>query len=223
MPPRAPVAGVSSAPIRVVLVDDHAMVRSGFRMLLDSCPDFTVVAEADSGEAAIHLLAETGQDIVVLDLSMPGIGGLETLRRLLAHHPDMRILVLSVHEDAAYARRVLKAGAHGYLAKRTAPEALLEALHVVAGGQVYLGAAISRALAPGKLDATSPEVDALSGREFAVFLKLARGLSVDRIAEQMSLSSNTVGTHLYHIKRKLGASNQSELTLIALRNGLIET
>lgn len=211
-----------SASIRVMLVDDHAVVRRGFRMLLDSCPDLKVVAEAGSGEQAIECLDDAAPDVVVLDLSMPGIGGIETLRRLLAHHADVRVLVLSAHEDAAYARRALQAGARGYLSKRTAPEELIEALRAIGAGRVYLDAALARALALSSLGGVPGAIDALSGREFTVFLELARGRSVNQIATLLSLSPSTVGTHLYNIKQKLGAANQSELTLMALHNGLIE-
>lgn len=212
----------ASVPIRVMLVDDHAVVRYGFRMLLDAYPGFTVVAEADNGEQAIQRLDESAPDVVVLDLSMPGIGGLETLRRLLAHHAGTRVLVLSAHEDAAYARRALKTGAQGYLTKRTAPEELIEALRTVAAGRVYLDASLANVLAIGNLGGAPGAIAALSEREFTVFLKLAHGLSVHQVAERLSLSPSTVGTHLYNIKQKLGAGNQSELTLIAIRNGLIE-
>lgn len=213
---------IALAPLRVMLVDDHAVVRRGFRMLLESCPDITVVAESGSGEQAIRSLDAVATDVVVLDLSMPGIGGLETLRRLLAREGALRVLVLSAHEDPAYARRALKAGARGYLTKRTAPEELIEALRAIGAGRAYLDAALARALAVSGLDGSPGAIDALSGREFTVFLELARGRSVNQIAALLSLSPSTVGTHLYNIKQKLGAANQSELTLMALHNGLIE-
>lgn len=213
---------IAPAPLRVMLVDDHAVVRRGFRMLLESCPDITVVAESGSGEQAIRSLDAVATDVVVLDLSMPGIGGLETLRRLLAREGALRVLVLSAHEDPAYARRALKAGARGYLTKRTAPEELIEALRAIGAGRAYLDAALARALAVSGLDGSPGAIDALSGREFTVFLELARGRSVNQIAALLSLSPSTVGTHLYNIKQKLGAANQSELTLMALHNGLIE-
>lgn len=209
-------------PIRVMLVDDHVVVRYGFRMLLEASPGFSVVSEAGSGEQANREFEEAAPDVVVLDLSMPGAGGLETLRRLRSHHPDVRVLVLSAHEEAAYARHALKAGAQGYLTKRTAPEELIAALRAVAAGRMYLDATVARVLALGSLDGAPGAIDALSEREFTVFLELARGHSVNQIAAGLSLSSSTVGTHLYNIKQKLGAGNQSELTLIAIRNGLIE-
>lgn len=211
------------AKIRVMLVDDHAVVRVGFRMLLSASSDIEVVAEADSGELAYQRYAEITPDVVIMDLSMPGMGGIEAVRRMLLRDKTARVLVLSAHEDTAHARRVLKAGALGYLSKRTAPEELIEAVRVIAAGRIYLSAEIARKLAMQDMSGNPGAVEALSEREFAVFLQLARGQSVHQIAEVLSLSPNTVGTHLYKIKQKLGAGNQAELTLIAVRNGLIET
>lgn len=213
---------MTAAKIRVMLVDDHAVVRVGFRMLLAAGGDIEVVAEADSGEQAHLRWAEVAPDVVVMDLSMPGMGGIEAVRRLLAKDRNARVLVLSAHEDSAHARRVLKAGARGYLSKRTAPEALIEAVRAVAAGRMWLDDGVARLLAQSD-GGGDGSVEALSEREFEVFMQLARGQSVSRIAETLKLSPNTVGTHLYNIKQKLGAGNQAELTLIALRNGLIET
>lgn len=216
----------ASGPLRLVLVDDHAIVRMGFRMLLESAEpvgQLRVVAEAADGEALLRLLPNTPADVVVMDLSMPGLGGLETLRRLRSRDAAPPVLVLSAHEDPAHPRRALNAGALGYLSKRGAPEALPEAVRTVAGGQRYLDARTAQALALSQLDgsATSP-FDVLSEREFEVFTRLARGASVNDIAQRLSLSPSTVGTHLYNIKQKLSANNQAELTLLALRWGVIE-
>ncbi len=207
---------------RVMLVDDHALVRMGFRMLLAACEDLEVVAEADNGEEALQRLAQGGIDLVVLDLSMPGMGGLETLRRLRAKDARVGVLVLSAHDDSAHARRALDAGAQGFLSKRGAPEALTQALRCVADGRRYLDAGIAQQLALAALDGSHHPADALSAREFEVFVQLARGRSVQEIAGDLNLSTSTVGTHLYHVKQKLGAANQAELTLLALRWGLIE-
>jgi two-component system invasion response regulator UvrY len=207
--------------IRVMLVDDHAVVRVGFRMLLQAAPDIQVVAEAESGEAACQKYAEVAPDVVVMDLAMPGMGGIEAVRRILARDPRARILALSAHEDTAHPRRVLKAGALGYLSKRSAPEALIEAVLAVAGRQRYLDPAIAQRLAMEDLAGSQDPVKALSEREFEVFIQLAKGQSVAQIAENLKLSPNTVGTHLYNVKQKLGAANQAELTLIALNHGLI--
>ena len=207
---------------RVMLVDDHVLVRMGFRML---CVDarFEVVAECGSGEQACIEYAQVKPDVVVMDLSMPGMGGLEAVRRLLAQDSKARILALSAHEDTAHPRRVLRAGALGYLAKRSAPDALIVAVNAVARGERYVDAQTAQALALAQIEGgeASP-ADTLSEREFSVFIQLARGMSVAQIAETLNLSPSTVGTHLYHVKQKLHASNQSELTLVALRWGLIE-
>ncbi len=207
---------------RVMLVDDHALVRMGFRLLLSACEDLEVVAEADNGEEALQRLAQGGIDLVVLDLSMPGMGGLEALRRLRAKDTRVGVLVLSAHDDSAHARRALDAGAQGFLSKRGAPDALIQALRCVAEGRRYLDAAIAQQLALAALDGHHQPADALSAREFEVFVQLARGRSVQEIAGDLKLSASTVGSHLYHVKQKLGAANQAELTLLALRWGLIE-
>lgn len=209
--------------IRVMLVDDHAVVRVGFRMLLQaSDATIEVVAEADSGEQALQRVAAVQPDVLVLDLSMPGLGGLETVRRLRAHTPELKVLVLSGHEDTAHVRRTLTAGAQGYLSKRSAPETLVQAVRSVAAGQRYIDPALAQKLALAQLGDEPNPVEALSEREFLVFEQLARGATVAAIAEQLKLSPSTVGTHLYHVKQKLGAANQAELTLIALRWGVID-
>lgn len=209
--------------LRIILVDDHAIVRMGFRMLLEGAgTGLQVVAEAADGEALLRLLPTTPADVVVMDLSMPGLGGLETLRRLRARDDAPPVLVLSAHEDTAHPRRALNAGALGYLSKRAAPETLPEAVRAVAAGRRYLDARTAQALALSQIDGSASPFDVLSEREFEVFTRLARGASVNDIATLLNLSSSTVGTHLYNIKQKLGAGNQAELTLLALRWGVIE-
>jgi two-component system invasion response regulator UvrY len=207
--------------IRVMLVDDHALVRMGFRMLLADA-QVEVVAEAESGEQACLNYARFKPDVVVMDLSMPGMGGLEAVRRLLAQDRKARVLVLSAYEDTAHPRRVLRAGALGYLAKRSAPDTLIAAVTAVARGDRYVDAQTAQALALAQIDGDASPAEVLSEREFSVFIQLAGGHSVAQIAETLSLSPSTVGTHLYRVKQKLGAGNQSELTLIALRWGMIQ-
>ena len=207
--------------IRVMLVDDHALVRMGFRMLLANA-QIEVVAEYDSGEQACVEYANVKPDVVVLDLSMPGMGGLETVRRLLARDPQARILVLSAHEDSAHPQRALHAGALGYLTKRSAPDALIAAVTAVAASRAYVDVQTATALAMAQVKGVVSPAQPLSEREFSVFIQLARGKTVAQIADDLNLSPSTVGTHLYHVKQKLGASNQSELTLVALQWGLIQ-
>jgi two-component system invasion response regulator UvrY len=209
--------------IRVLLVDDHAVVRTGFRLLLQAQSDISVVAEAESGEAAYQRYIELTPDVVVMDLAMPGMGGLEALRRIRARHSQARVLTLSAHDDAMHARRALREGALGFLSKRSAPEALIEAITTVASGRRYLDVGLAQKLALADLDgATKSPIERLSEREFEVFIRLARGETVQRIADDLKLSASTVGTHLYNVKQKLEVVNQSELTLLAIRHGLIE-
>lgn len=207
--------------IRVMLVDDHAVVRMGFRMLLGTA-GIEVVGEAESGEQACRDYPQLAPDVVVMDLSMPGMGGLEAVRRLLARDPSIRILALSALEATAYPQRILKAGALGYLSKRSAPEALIEAVRTVAGGRRYLDAQLGRRMALAHIEGEASPVDVLTEREFAVFLHLAQGRTVAQIADNLKLAPSTVGTHLYNVKQKLAAGNQAELTLVALRWGLIQ-
>jgi len=213
---------LSAGQIRVMLADDHAVVRMGFRLLLEGSPDMKVVAEAESGEEALKRYCEVKPDVLVLDISMPGIGGLETVSRLLAKEADARVLVLSAHEDTMHPKRALKAGALGYLSKRSAAEELIQAIRQVYQRKPFIEPAIAQQMAVQQLSGDRNPVEVLSDKEFKVFLALARGESVLEIAEVLHLSPRTVGTHLYNIKQKLGASNQAELAIIAMRNGLME-
>lgn len=209
--------------IRVLLVDDHAVVRTGFRLLIQAHGEMQVIGEADSGEEACRRYAELTPDVVVLDIAMPGMGGLEALKRMRAKDARARILALSAYDDPMHARRALREGALGFLSKRSAPETLLEAITSVAAGRRFIDAGVAQKLALEEIEggAKSP-LERLSEREFDVFLRLARGATVQRIADDLNLSASTVGTHLYNVKQKLGVANQSELTLIAIRHGLIE-
>lgn len=206
--------------LRLVLADDHALVRMGFRMLLEGA-GAQIVAEADSGEAALTEFGRHQPDAMLMDVSMPGIGGLAALERLLAHHPDARVLMLSAHDDAQIPLRALRAGATGYLSKRAQPQELVRAVARIAGGQRYIDPELAPQLALAQVGAGTDPAAALTDKEFAVFLELAQGRSVNQVASTHHLSASTVGTHLYHIKQKLNASNAAELALIAVRSGLI--
>lgn len=208
--------------IGVLLVDDHAVVRVGFRMLLEGTPDVRVVGEADDGEAACRSYAQLKPNVVVMDLAMPGIGGLQAVRRLRAADPAARVLALSAYDDAVHPKRVLKAGALGYLCKREAPQALLDAVRAVAAGRRWIDPAIAQKMALDEVAGGGSPLQSLSAREFDVFVMLARGRSVTEIAADLNLSPSTVGTHMYHVKQKLQVANQAELTLLALRHALIE-
>ncbi len=213
---------MSTVAIRIMLVDDHAVVRMGFRLLIEGSPDLKVVAEAECGEDALKAYSEVKPDVLVLDISMPGIGGLETLTRLLAKDPEARVLVLSAHEDTMHPRRALKAGALGYLSKRSAAEELIQAIRQVYQRKTFIEPALAQQMAVQQISGDRNPVEVLSDKEFKVFLALARGDSVAEIAEVLHLSPRTVGTHLYNIKQKLAASNQADLAIIAVRNRLIE-
>ncbi len=207
--------------IRVLLADDHAVVRLGFRLLLEG-EGAIVVGEAANGESAVRLYAETTPDIVVMDVSMPGIGGLVALERLMLWDAKAQVLMLSAHHDDIVPVRALRLGARGYLCKRAAPEEFLRAVGQVARRQRYLDPELAPALALAQLSGSDNPVETLTEKELAVFLKLAEGRSVNDVAANFCLSPSTVGTHLYHIKQKLNVQNAAELTLVALRNGLIE-
>jgi two-component system, NarL family, invasion response regulator UvrY len=206
-----------------MLADDHAVVRMGFRLLLQGTDDIRVVAEVESGEAAVLEYPLKQPDVLVMDLSMPGIGGLEAMRRLLAKHPEAKILVLTAHDDLLHPKRVLQAGAMGYLSKRSAPEELIRAVRHVAAGKTFIEAELAQQLAMQTVQGDNNPIDILSPREFEVFLQLAHGKSVNEIAEMLFLSPRTVGTHFYNLKQKLNVSNATEIVLIAMRAGLVES
>ncbi|MEI8363530.1 MAG: response regulator transcription factor [Betaproteobacteria bacterium] len=208
--------------INVMLVDDHAVVRMGFKMLLELDADIKVVAEAESGEQSIQRYMEFKPTVVVMDITMPGIGGLEAIERILAKDSSAKILVLSAHEDSVHPKRVLNAGAMGYLTKRSAAEEMIKAIRTVASGKKYLEASVAQKMAIQQLSGDQNPVDVLSPREFEVFMALAKGKTTNEIAETLFLSPRTVGTHLYNIKQKLNANNSAEIALIAMRSGLID-
>lgn len=211
----APLTGV-----RVLLADDHRMVRLGFRLLLEGAGAI-VAGEADSGETALKACAELQPDLLVMDVSMPGMGGLAALERLLSWQPDARVLMLSMHHDEVVPVRALKLGARGYLCKQAEPEEFLRAVGDIAQGRRYLDPALAQSVAFAQLSGATDPVATLTDKELAVFLKLASGLTVNEVATDFHVSPSTVGTHLYHIKQKLNVSNAAELTLTALRHGLL--
>ena len=207
--------------IKILLVDDHAVVRMGFKMLIEAEDDITVIGEAESGEGAIKLFQELKPDIIVMDITMPGIGGLEAIDRIIAKDKNTKILVLSAHEDSVHPKRVLNAGAMGYLTKRSAAEELIKAIKSIHQGKRYLEPSIAQQMAITQLSGETNPVEILSDREFEVFIALAKGKSTNDIADTLCLSPRTVGTHLYNIKQKLNANNSAEIALIAIRCGLI--
>ena len=209
--------------ISVILADDHAVVRAGFRRLLEEEGDIEVIAEADSGAACIEEFERCRPDVVVMDIAMPEMDGLQALHRFHNRFENPRVLILSYHEEVVFAERALAEGASGYLSKSAAPELLPKAIRQIAEGGRFLDPDIAQemALRGGNRSGENPLED-LSEREFSVFLQLAEGLSANDIAERLHISPNTVNTHLYRIKRKLGVTSRTELTRLAIRHNLIE-
>ncbi len=207
---------------RVLLVDDHELVRAGFRRLLEDGDKFTVVAESGSGEQAVQDFSKHHPDVVVMDISMPGIGGVGAIERIVAREPTAKILVLSVHEDSVFTTRAMQAGALGFIPKRSAPEEMLKAVEMVAQGKTCIAPEIAQQLAMQKLTGSENPLDVLSQREFEVFRLLAEGKTVNDIADILSLSPKTVGTHHTNIKQKLNVSNSAELARLAIRSGLVD-
>lgn len=207
--------------LRLVLADDHAVVRMGFRLLLEGA-GAEVVAEASDGPAAVEAYELHQPDAMIMDVSMPGGGGLDALQRLMSRQPDARVLMLSAHEDSQIPLRALKAGASGYLSKSAHPDELLRAVNTIGAGRRYVDPKLAADLALAQLNGDSDPMAQLTEKEFSVFMQLAQGKSVNDIARSIHVAASTVGTHLYHIKQKLSASNAAELTLIAIRAGLIE-
>jgi len=210
------------AELKVLLVDDHSVVRMGFKMLIDSERDMKVIAESETGEDGIQKYQELKPDVTVMDITMPGIGGLEAIERIIAKDKNAKILVLSAHEDSVHPKRVLSAGAIGYLTKRSAAEELISAIRTIGSGKKYIESSVAQQLAITQLSGENDPTEILSDREFEVFIALAKGKSTNEIADTMCLSPRTVGTHLYNIKQKLNANNSAEIALIAIRCGLIE-
>lgn len=208
--------------IRVLLVDDHAVVRAGYRALLENVDGIEVIAEAESGEDACRLYPELKPDVVIMDLSLPGIGGLEAIRRLTTRDDEARIMVISMHEDIVFVEKALQAGAKGYLPKSSAPELLSVAIRQIAAGEIHLDTAIAQRLAYQKTRGdSSPFID-LSSREFEIFQLLAEGKDKNDIAEKLSLGYKTVANYSTQIKNKLKVHTEAELTRIAIRHELIK-
>lgn len=210
-------------PIKVLLVDDHAVVRAGYRRFLEAHADVQVVAEADSAEAGYGAFSRCRPDVSIVDLAMPGLGGLELIRRILAREPDAALLVFSMHDESLFAMRALEAGAKGYVTKGSAPEVLVEAVRQVARRKLFLSPDVMRELALRQVTREQDPVAALSAREFEIFRLLTEGQSVARIAETLSLSQKSVANYQTHIKQKLGVETTAGLVHLAIRCGIIRT
>ncbi len=208
--------------IRVLLVDDHAVVRAGYQMLLQNTDDIEVIAEADSGEQACKRYVEKEPDVVVMDLSMPGIGGLEAIRRIVARDAGAKILVFSMHENTVFVEQALQAGARGYITKSSAPEALIEAIRELAAGRSHIDSEIAQQLAFIKTKGQDTPFSDLSTREFEIFCLLAEGLNTSEISKRLSLSYKTVANYSTQIKSKLEVSTVAEIARLAIRYKILE-
>jgi DNA-binding NarL/FixJ family response regulator len=206
----------------IVLVDDHAVVRAGVRRLLEQEPLFEVIGEAESGEKAYQIFGELKPDVMVMDLSMPGMGGLEGIRRILMRYEKAKILVLSMHEDLSFANQALKLGAKGYLTKNTLADDLVKSIETVTQGDVFLSDEIAKKMAMQSISGNQDPVDDLSAREFEIFRLLAEGLDIDAIASTLNISSKTVSNYQTMIKQKLDINTPIELIRYAIKVGVIK-
>ncbi|MCK9607033.1 MAG: response regulator transcription factor [Methylomonas sp.] len=212
-----------SKKISVLLVDDHAVVRAGYKTYLSLSERISDIFEAERGEIACQLYAQLEPDLVVMDLSMPGFGGLESIRRLINRHPHCKILVFSIHNEPVYVTRAIKAGAKGYITKSSAPETLISAVCLIAEGGTFVEPSIAQQLAVSvatEMD-ESARIKSLSPREFDIFRLLATGMSTREAAESLCLSYKTVCNHNTSVKEKLGIKTLSELALLANRHGIV--
>jgi DNA-binding NarL/FixJ family response regulator len=209
--------------IKVILVDDHAVVRAGFRLLLSTEDSIEVIAEAERGEAACQLYLEQQPDLMVLDLSMPGIGGLESIRRICNRDSNAKILVFSVHDEMVYVDRAMNAGAKGYITKNSAPGILVEAIQRIAEGEIYIEKGLMKNMSVQNSEAEYQTIiDTLSAREFDVFLLLAKGLTAHKIADELCLGYKTVANYGTQIRNKLKVSTVAELAHIAMVLGVMK-
>jgi DNA-binding NarL/FixJ family response regulator len=206
----------------IVLVDDHAVVRAGVRRLLEQEPLFEVIGEAESGEKAYQIFGELKPDVMVMDLSMPGMGGLESIRRILMRYEKAKILVLSMHEDLSFANQALKLGAKGYLTKNTLADDLVKSIETVTQGDVFLSDEIAKKMAMQSILGNQDPVHELSAREFEIFRLLAEGFDIDAIASTLNISSKTVSNYQTMIKQKLDINTPIELIRYAIKVGVIK-
>ncbi|HEX4572793.1 MAG TPA: response regulator transcription factor [Dongiaceae bacterium] len=206
---------------RIMLVDDYAVVREGYRSVLQKQPGLRVVAEAADGAEAYRLFKEMRPDLVIMDLTMPGIGGIEAIRHIRQWDRSARILVFTMHQNAAFALQAIRAGARGYVTKMSPPEALLRAVFEVLDGRIALSPDIDHELALSRLAEETLAADVLTAREFEVLRMLLAERTTEEIADLLHLSPKTVANLRYLIKNKLGVGSDIELVRLALRQGLL--
>ena len=208
--------------IRILLADDHAVVRQGFKMILDAEADMEIVGEAGNGRQAVDLAEQLRPDVVVMDVAMPELNGIEATRRLTADNPHIRVVALSMHKDSVYVREILRAGARGYLLKDSVADDLVAAVRAVAAGEGYLSPAISNAVLDDYRKHVTNPIDLLSSREREVLQMLAEGKTNKEIAVTLNLSVYTVDAHRGRIMEKLNVHSINELVRFAVRNGLVD-
>jgi two-component system invasion response regulator UvrY len=209
--------------INTMLVDDHDLVRSGIRRLLEDVRDIRVMAEAETGEQAIRLVRKHAPDVILMDVSMPGIGGLEATRKITRSQPDMKIIVVSIHDDDPFPARLLEAGASGYITKGCSVDEIVAAIKAVHQGQQYLSPGIAQKLALSYVhNRDKSPFEELTQRETQVMLMVISGETNKRISERLCLSPKTTSTYRYRLFEKLGVENDVELTRFAIRHGLIK-
>lgn len=213
---------MNSRKTRILLVDDHSVVRQGFRMILSAQPDLEVIGEAGDGLQAVERVGELQPDVVVMDVSMPGLNGIEATRRIMEIAPRCRVLALSMHRDAVYVREILRAGARGYLLKDAFDQDLVNAVRSIAQGQAYLSPAISDAVLSDYRKHVTDPIDLLTSREREVLQLIAEGQTNKEIATRLNLSVYTVEAHRGRIMEKLNLHSTGELVRFALRKGLID-
>jgi DNA-binding NarL/FixJ family response regulator len=212
--------------IRVVVVDDQALVRSGFRMILDAQPDIEVVGEAENGREAVELAAVSSADVILMDIRMPELDGIEATARILAAQPETRILILTTFDLDEYVTRALRAGASGFLLKDVRPAQLVEAIRVIASGDALLAPSVTRRLldqfASGLETRTPVELEQLTDREREILLLVAEGLSNAEIADRLVVGESTVKTHVSAVLRKLQLRDRVQLVIAAYDAGLVK-
>jgi two-component system, NarL family, response regulator NreC len=208
--------------IRILLADDHAVVRQGFKMILSAQTDMEIVGEAGNGREAVELAGQLHPDIVVMDVAMPELNGIEATRRLAQSEPHTRVLALSMHKDSVYVREILRAGARGYLLKDSPAVDLVAAVRAVASGEGYLSPAVSNAVLDDYRKHVTNPIDLLSSREREVLQMLAEGKTNKEIATVLNLSVYTVDAHRGRIMEKLNLHSINEMVRFAVRNGLID-
>jgi DNA-binding NarL/FixJ family response regulator len=210
-------------PISVLLVDDHAVVREGYRRLLERSSGILVVGEAASSGEAYQVFCQSQPDVVVMDISLPDVSGIEAMRRLLLRKPRARVLVFSIHEEAIFPTRAFQAGARGYITKSSAPEVLVGAVRAVAAGNIFLSPDVAQTLALRNVMKREDTLALLSDREFEILRLLALGHSIRDIAEKLCLTYKTIANYQSSIRQKLGADTSVQLIRIATEHGLLAT